>query len=90
MNECYRSGKVCDTDKYCHYSYISDSIECIHSSECVEINDRHECVCRDGFTGDGITCIGKIEMCEVDIKVQMSITSSSIIALLPSASHPPE
>ena len=41
----------------------AESSPCDENADCVNSNGSYSCTCKQGFTGDGITCGGKQECC---------------------------
>ena len=71
---------------FCTSLMLLDIDECSHGSHdcdvnanCTNTNGSHSCTCKEGYTGKGESCQGKIRL---DLKKKQNNCSSLIIALL--------
>jgi hypothetical protein len=63
----------CTDDDEC----LLDLYHCDPMAECKNTNGSYECVCRDGFTGDGFDCHVS---CVLRIKCQLSLLCIVMVA----------
>ena len=55
------------------------SHDCDVNANCTNTNGSHSCTCKEGYTGKGESCQGKIKL---DIEKKQNNRSSQVIALL--------